>query len=324
MTYSLCGVGVHVRCHHGMDDRRLLALLRELFVFEPASGEPDPCLELEFSSGACPTSAHPSDEIVSQSRSMTVARTEVGYCLRLGESCRVDLDLTRSRLVGVLDEHFWTYPVTDQRELFLLSLLMLMHRHGRYGLHANGLAKCGIGYLMVGASGSGKTTLSLALVRRGWKYLSDDALALRQTSTCIEALALRRGFSCTGQTSQRFSELLRPALNGRGLSHGKRLVNVESVYSGRFVERCAPCVLLFPKVVGGPRSELIPLDETRAMLALIEQSPGVMTGRSEVAKQLKTLRLLLRQSRSFEIRVGLDVYESGASVSRLIEECGAG
>jgi hypothetical protein len=49
---------------------------------------------------------------------------------------------------------------------------------GTVGLHAGVVAKDGFGLLLPGASKSGKTTLTLALVRAGWSYMSDDLAPL--------------------------------------------------------------------------------------------------------------------------------------------------
>jgi len=62
--------------------------------------------------------------------------------------------------------------------LLTIALVETMKRFGRFPLHAAGLARQGKGVLVPGASGSGKSTTSVALVRAGFDFLSDDTVFL--------------------------------------------------------------------------------------------------------------------------------------------------
>jgi len=53
----------------------------------------------------------------------------------------------------------------------------------RLHLHCAGLSLDGKGVLISAASGTGKTTLAAALTRRGWSYVSDEAVALESDSS---------------------------------------------------------------------------------------------------------------------------------------------
>jgi ABC-type Fe3+/spermidine/putrescine transport system ATPase subunit len=222
--------------------------------------------------------------------------------------------------MGIIDHVFWASALEDKREFFLLSFLMLLCPHGRYGLHANCVVKEKTGLLIVGGSGCGKTTLTVGLLSAGWSYLADDALMLRRVSRGIEALALRRGISCTPQTAAYFPELRITDQETPVLAEGKRWVAAEPLCSGRFSHLCFPRILLFPQVTARKHSQLMPLDETRAMIGLIQQSPGIMCDKPLVRKQLETLSLLINQSISYQLLVGTDVYEDPTAVSNLLWE----
>src|SRR6185295_16950192 len=56
----------------------------------------------------------------------------------------------------------------------LRPISQLLHRWGATLVHAALLARDGSGVLIVGESGCGKSTLSLALMRQGYAYFSDE------------------------------------------------------------------------------------------------------------------------------------------------------
>jgi hypothetical protein len=60
------------------------------------------------------------------------------------------------------------------------------------------------------------------------------------------------------------------------------------------------------------------LDETQAMIALIGQSPGILVDRSAAEAQLEVLRLLVKQTQSYRIFLGVDVYERPTEVADLL------
>jgi len=192
---------------------------------------------------------------------------------------------------------------------------MLLRPLGRYGLHASGVARDSQGVLIVGGAGQGKTTLALGLVEAGWYYLSDDALVLHPRSGRVEALALRRGFSCTPQTIERFPGLIPSADERPGFEGGKQFVEIDRQLPGSFKARCVPNLLIFPQISDAAHSELQPLDGVQVLKALVQQSPGILTGDSLVEAQLQALAQLVRQARSFRLLLGSDIYQDPAAVA---------
>src|SRR5438093_12292798 len=90
-----------------------------------------------------------------------------------------------ARLAPLFDDK----PPLAQSNFWCFGLLKLLRLLGVYSLHAAALANAdGAGLLLVGASGSGKSTLAIGLIRQGWKYLSDDAVLLRDASQGIAAI----------------------------------------------------------------------------------------------------------------------------------------
>ncbi len=90
---------------------------------------------------------------------------------------------------------FFAKPPLVQGNFWCFGLLKLLRPLGIYNLHAAGLAsRDGGGILLVGASGSGKSTLAIGLIRQGWRYLSDDAVLLRQGSQGVGSPGLPQEF----------------------------------------------------------------------------------------------------------------------------------
>ncbi len=258
---------------------------------------------------------------------LQVVETASGFYLRCGASVfEVSPGVTGRLYLG---PDFWEHTSYERREFFLLGLLMLLRPLGLYGLHACGLRKpdvCGdaggdVGALLVGGSGAGKTTTTLNLIRHGWDYLSDDAVLLREAGERVEAVAFRKGFSCTPKTLLAF-----PGLRGVeefGDPSGKRVVDLGATFGGGFVPRCTPRLLLFPRLHAG-RTELRPLPNALALVRLSQQSGGIMTaarGDNVVSRgQLELLKRLVRQAQSFELLLGEDALHDLSLVSKLLED----
>ena len=316
-VFSICGVAVGVEAVESGLIERLSSTWKQLFAVGPVAPHGPPRIYLEFTADlreeavACRERVFASDEL-------EVWTTDRGYHLRTGKS-RLEIDLERERAAGMLDRGFWSSPLAVRREFFLLAFLMLFRRQGMFGVHANAVASAENACLIVGPSGSGKTTLTLSLVRRGWNYLSDDAMMLRAVSKGVEALAFRRGFSLTRQTAERFPELGAAFDHALELSDGKRFVVLDEVYRNRSAERCAPRLILFPRIGSYGSRQTLPLDVTVAMTRLIQQSPGIMTDKPRAAEQLATLKLLLQQARAVELVLGSDLYEDPAGAPQLVE-----
>lgn len=317
--YFLCGQPVQVVCSDQAQAARLRGLWRDLFVVTPAAGEGGtPAVRLHFNSMGPGEHRPQTGERVFSSPSLVVTRTAGGFHIRCRSSA-MSLDLAGGYGNASLDEDFWDYPLEDRREFFLLTLLMLLRRRGLFGLHANAVESEGAGLLTVGRSGCGKTTLTLALVLEGWRCLSDDALVLRRGPSGVTALAFRRGMSLTADTAGRF---LAPEVwhGGARLREEKVLVHLDSVFPRSALARCRPRAIVFPRVVGARRSQLVPASETSAFVRLLEQSPGIMTDRASVKAQAEVLKLLLEQCRTYDLALGIDVFEDPGSLSSVLRQ----
>jgi hypothetical protein len=320
-TYAVGEATIHVTCADSRQLAQLDALWRRLFSLRRiAPLVAAPPIRLNFYSpeqarvqpSGVRSAPHPAR--------LHGQPTPCGYQLVCGEAT-LDLDLTRSQGVGVLPPAFWSYSLVEQRDFFLVGLLMLLHCHGYYGLHANGVVHGETGYLIIGESGAGKTTLTASLVQAGWAYLADDALVLYQANGQVEALGIRQGMACRAETLVRFPELAGVAATSPELAADKKLLGQAEIGSGGERLRCVVHVLLFPQVAGGQHSRLTSLDPVSALATLMRFSTGILTERSRVVQQMELLKVLVQQARAYQLHLGEDVFTEPATVASLLALC---
>lgn len=115
-------------------------------------------------------------EPVTPDAQVRLARTDDGW--------RIDFDDTGSFAVSSCGRAVRWWPgeaanvVDVHADLTGRVLPLALHAQGRYVLHASGVATRAEGIGFVAPKGSGKSTLALALVRRGARFLTDDALPI--------------------------------------------------------------------------------------------------------------------------------------------------
>lgn len=189
--------------------------------------------------------------------------------------------------------------------LFTLPLLELLKRRERYSLHAGGLCVNGRGLLLPGASGAGKSTLTLALLRSGFGFMSDDTVFLSQHQDGLRVFAFPEDIDITDKTAVMFPELDREEERTRIAGAVKWQISAPAVYGVDYVPACSPTVLVFPEVANRPRSVLEPLDPGAALLELV---PNVLLTDPESSQQhLNILGRLVETCDCYRLRTGTDL-----------------
>lgn len=318
--YSLCDVTIEVSCPNTQQRDQLDQLWCMLFnVRQLVSAFSTPHISFQFKPAGTFLNRPTPAQLIWQSQQFSIWKTQNGYYLQCGTSI-LDVDLIQRRVTGVINQGFWSYPLATQRDFFMSSFLLLFRLCQRYGLHANGVVKNDVGCLIAGGSGYGKTTLTLGLVTAGWSYVADDAIALWPSMDGIQALPIRRSFSCTPETAAYFPNLHIAADEAPDLDSGKKLVMVDSIYPDRIASNCTPQILLFPEITGAQRSRLTEIDDKSALFKLMYQSAGIQMDPSLVSKQLNILTQLINQCQSYQFLLGTDVFEEPQAVSNLLWE----
>lgn len=277
-------------------------------------------LQIQHNGGAeVNTSAAPVDE----RGALIVWRTEAGWLVRCGTSS-MRVQLGESRALCTLGDDFWTHPVHEQREFFLFALQALLRQHGLHCLYANGVSLDGQGLLLLGNPMSGKTTLTLSLVQQGWRYVAEDHLLLYHSDSHsdghIDALALRRGFSCRKESVAHFCGADTPSPRSLDLGDGRALYPVESIDIVPQESAVQPGAIVFLQIDNSVPSHLQEMETTAAFAQLLPFSAGLHHDRSRVAEWMRILQRLTTQVSAFHLTAGRDVFERPAHVSSLLRK----
>jgi hypothetical protein len=243
------------------------------------------------------------------------ADTLCGDLQGVGLRCEAGGGVARLRSTAFAgnDLYLATHPLAT------ISLMELLKRHGRYSLHAACLAESdGRGVLLAGPSGAGKSTLTIALVRAGLCFLSDDIVFLRHdpAAETVEVLAFPDALGVTPHTAERFGDLRALAAEEPPSGFPKRLVRMDELFETRTLTSCEPRALIFPEVVHDRPSRLDPLDPKEALLRLV---PDVLlTQPAGTQSHLQALAALLARVRCYRLQSGADLDATARLVRELL------
>ncbi len=208
----------------------------------------------------------------------------------------------------------------SKHNLFLISLIHLFSHRGLYDLHAAGLVRDGIGYLFLGDSGCGKSSITLSLVRKGWYYISDDALLIKSSTDEVVVLNFRRKFYLDPVLRHHYPEIVPHLEEPINVSDNKRILDVESVYPDQFCPKGLPKVMVFTNIVDKPESMLSPIDRTHALVKLMRQSASIFFNRQSSRAHLEILKRLVYQTDSYQLLAGRDLYDEPEKITEVLSE----
>ena len=315
-SYSISNVSLQVECGvNGLGKKVIRAFEDYVFMIRSGSLTSPHNISLNFRDANSSFKAPETAQELFTSSSLRVLK-DGDFCYLVKEKAIFQLDLANSMGTGFMDSAFWEESPKSKQDFLMLSLLWLLRKHDLYGLHANGLDKDGSGALFIGGTGSGKSTIALSLIRQGWDYLSDDAILIRDSANEVEAVAFQRGFFFDPYIANHYPELnktMETSSNGQ-----KRFMDINTIYPDRFLPKCIPKALIFSKIVPQDKSCLIPIDRTKAMILLIENSGGIMVEKEMVVKQIEVLKHLTYQSNSYQLLAGHDLYEEPEKISEVM------
>jgi hypothetical protein len=206
----------------------------------------------------------------------------------------------------------------DVRISFLhFAVTELLKLRGLYTLHATALEKEGRGVLIPGTSGRGKTTSCIALLRDGYRLLSDDHPLVRERDGELEILSFPVKIDVTDGTINFFPELL-DAKERLHPGVRKRFFYTEDLYPGRTANHCEPCVILCPQVVDWPSSHLEPISRSRVLEELLREGMLVFD-RDVAARQFQTFSRLVAQTECYRLFFGEDVLDLPRLIDPLLQ-----
>jgi hypothetical protein len=294
-------------------------LLADLSFVRAQDAEQPPRLRLTIHHGANVSKVPPCARAVFQADGLTVFAHEDDCYVTDGGSL-LHIRPPYEQAVAWLAPNFPDQPGLLRQQFWAFGLLKLLRSQGLYGLHAAGvITENDEGLLIVGASGSGKSTLTLGVVQNGWRYLSDDAVLLRQQPAGLEALALRRPFAISVRGATAPPEPVSPTAAQSPVSHKQRM-NVEQSYPGQYRSACVPRILIFAHIVAQERSTLRALERKSAFQQLLAQSGPQLFDRVTMPSHLEVLNRLVHQATPCELLAGRDLYEQPGRLAALVAQ----
>ncbi len=162
-------------------------------------------------------------------------------------------------------------------------------------LHAGGVALAEWGVLLCGVSGSGKSTLTARLLQEGFRYLSDEALAvdlnLKVMHGFARSLVLKAGSDFIWRGQQANDDVL-------ALPNGITWVT-PAFLDGITIPHASPQLLLFPQFQQGSALNVVPLSAGEAAFALLQNLANARNLpeqgfrlTAELARQLPAYRVI--------------------------------
>ena len=209
------------------------------------------------------------------------------------------------------DQQLWlaTHP------LFTIPLQEMLKRRGTYGIHAAGLARNGRSLLLQGTSGSGKSTLTIALLKSGFDWLSDD-LVLLDPSDGLHTLAFPEKIKATQETLSMFAEL--DAAHGTKLQGWpKYQLRAQDFFTSSIVWRSVPAVLVFPVIANRDESSLSPLTGDEAFLLL--SSSVLLTETQSTRSHIGALAELAKTVPAYRLHTGRDFDQVASLLGALLQ-----
>lgn len=321
--YLLHGIRVAVRSH----DKGLREAARELLrPFLARTGARAPAaqrrsaadIHIDLAPGAAPA-PYPAE-----------ARSWMDYdslrCLTDGVASYVELDgrymarLTHEsgRIDAWIPADMATDPWLVGHAIVQPLLVEALSARGLFALHAAALVRGGRAVLFPATSGSGKTTLTLALLRGGFKLLSDDSPFLRRVGGHIEVCAFADRVNVTAQTCAFFPEL-RPHWQAGAPDprRGKVPIDIAAVYDGAIASYGTPYAAIFPSHSKRGDTTIEPIGKADALFRML---PSMVSGSTREMRQVRFSLAsdLIGQIPCYQMDTGLDFDEIPNLVEQLL------
>lgn len=220
---------------------------------------------------------------------------------------RLRLDVSEGVLEGSLTEPLDLHPALLPSIFFFFPLAQLLARRGLHVIHAAALERNGCGVLIPGLSGSGKSTSCVALMRAGYRCLSDDKPFLRETENGLELLAFPEMIDVTDQTIAFFPEL-RERTTAIEVGYRKKRFCAEMLYPGSTADAVKPSVILFPQISEESTSRVEPLSKIRTLQALLPHSL-LCFDREVSVRHFGLLSRLVETTACYRLHFGRDVMD---------------
>jgi hypothetical protein len=206
--------------------------------------------------------------------------------------------------------------ISDPMAYVQLLILVELSRYtnGRHLLHAGAVSWGNRGFMFPGHAGAGKTTLVLALVKRGFKFLSDEVASLHFDHGILEPFPRKL------DVAEETLSLLGQTLGGRGFSDvvsprgGISNLDVAEIIPAAISPACVPRYLVFLQGCG----ESVRLESVAGSNAVFKLLRFGFRRDDDFPSLLYKLAPIVDKMRCFNLVMG-DMDETADCVSRLVD-----
>jgi len=204
---------------------------------------------------------------------------------------------------------------------FTISLFEMLRHQGVFFLHSAALVSPeGKGYVFPASAGQGKSTLAVYLLRRGYKYLSDDTIFLTQNGKSLNILGFEKVSHLSEEVIGRFAELKIFSDAPRLENRGKQLVDLEKAFPGsRVHENRKSGAIIFLNRVANGKSALKPMSRLEAFHQLLGQNPFAYINPGLAQKHLDIFKQFVAQNQVWLLESGKDWIENPNVLQGLME-----
>jgi hypothetical protein len=199
--------------------------------------------------------------------------------------------------------------------LWHINQEVVRHTTGLMLFHASAVERDGAALIFPAPMESGKTTLAAGLVRAGFRYLTDEAVAIDPDTLLVQPYP--KALSVDSGSWEVLADL-RPQVREELLPYvgGQWHVNPDAIRPGAVAPACLPRFVIAPRYVQGVTTTLEPISRAEAISVLAENSFNLP---NLGASGFTALGQVVRGCRGYRLIVG-DLSEACQLISRALDE----
>jgi len=310
--YRIAGHEVRIRTFGEAFAQALAKALKHLRVEAP--GAPALTIDLWDEAGCGSTSWPIWPEDADTFGTISLAQDD-RYVVNQRPSSVMVLDRQANRIFGGIRGMGRLYQDERIRPLHRLISIWLDDRDIHF-IHAALVSHRDNGLLLVGKSGSGKSTSSISCLFGDFVFLSDDYVALEQTSD-DRFVGHSLYATCLIDNAERFPALARISHAPNYPFETKRAVYLDDLEGARFAAATEIRAILMPRIVDQAETTYRRARPIEAMLALAPSSLWILPGSAPTS--LEKLKGLVSAAPAYRLELGRD-YKIADAISRIGEE----
>lgn len=226
-------------------------------------------------------------------------------------------DLDKGLAVAFIEREVASNSWSIAHVMFYPIWAQMLKAQGIFPIHAAGLERGGHGVLFPGKSNCGKSTLSLRLLKRGYKFLGDDTIFVKQSGEEVEMLFFPEEVNICEEAVDLFSPLMHTQSNVEDRWQPKASVNLNEIGANSIVESSRAEFLIFPVIAEDGKTSYEPVNPRDALAELVLYAFLFMDPQTS-KENFAVLASLVQSVKSYRLYMGLDGDDIAAAVDEII------